>query len=157
MNIGKILFNLTRRGIRRLQGQHINHQVQISRTVEHHGTTYGGFFICPDNLSAHSIVYSIGIGDDVTFDLSLIHKYGMNVYAFDPTPKSIDWVKGQTLPSQFRFLEYGIAGNDGKVTFYPPENSEHISHSIVANPNTVDKGFEVEMRRLATAMSHFGA
>jgi hypothetical protein len=57
------------------------------------GTEYGGWSLCPHLLCQESIVYSIGIGDDISFDLSLIKKFGITVNAFDPTPESVKWVR----------------------------------------------------------------
>jgi len=37
--------------------------------------------------AATAVVYSLGIGEDISFDLALIEKYGARVHAFDPTPK----------------------------------------------------------------------
>ena len=48
---------------------------------------------------SYQTIYSFGVGEDVSFDLCLldyIDKYKLGsgkVYAFDPTPKSINWAK----------------------------------------------------------------
>jgi hypothetical protein len=51
------------------------------------GTKYGGFYVYPDRLCQESIIYSFGVGEDVSFDLELIEKYNCHVFAFDPTQK----------------------------------------------------------------------
>lgn len=58
------------------------------------GTDYGGYLL-PENikLDSNSIVYSIGIGEDISFDTTLSGKYNCKVYMFDPTPRSIDHVE----------------------------------------------------------------
>ena len=55
------------------------------------GTDYGGYLL-PENikLDSNSIVYSIGIGEDISFDATLSAKYNCKVYMFDPTPRSIE-------------------------------------------------------------------
>lgn len=111
---------------------------------------YGGWMLCPDGLSSQSIVYSFGVGEDASFDLDVIRRYGVQVYAFDPTPRSIQWVKEQDWPVEFRFYPYGIAATDGAATFHPPENPEYVSHTIVDQPTTAGRAIEVEMRRLRT-------
>ena len=45
------------------------------------------------DLNSKSVVYSIGIGTDASFDLELINTFNCEIYGFDPTPKSIRWVK----------------------------------------------------------------
>jgi len=39
----------------------------------------------PALLNEQSIVYSLGVGDLIDFDLDLINDYGLTVHAFDPT------------------------------------------------------------------------
>ena len=63
-----------------------------------YGTRYGGYYVCPEFLDEKSIIYSFGIGEDISFDTTLINKHNCNVFCFDPTPKSIDWMKRQELP-----------------------------------------------------------
>jgi len=129
---------------------------KLSVQKEFHGTEYGGWFISPINLNENSIVYSFGAGEDISFDLSLIEKFGLSVYVFDPTPKSIDFVKRQNLPGKFHFKEYGIADFDGNIKFYPPENPEHVSHTILHRSATSDKYIEVPVKRLETICKELG-
>jgi len=51
--------------------------------------------------------------------MALIREIGVTIHAFDPTPKSIKWVKAQNFPKSFIMHEYGIADFDGIVTFNP--------------------------------------
>lgn len=111
--------------------------------------------ICPQNFSASSAVYSIGVGEDISFDLTFIQKFGVKVHAFDPTPRSIEWLQGQTLPPEFVFHAYGVAGFDGSCAFLPPEDSSHISHTIVQRASS-RPAIEVPMHRLGTIMKKLG-
>lgn len=99
--------------------------------VAHIGTEYGAWTFNPTLLDERSVVYSAGVGDDISFDLGLIARYGMTVHAFDPTPKSIAWLHAQSLPSELVVHEYGIAPCDGEATFYRPEDPTHMSLSVV--------------------------
>jgi FkbM family methyltransferase len=111
---------------------------ELSCRHEWYGDGYGGFYVHPDNLNSDSIVYSFGIGEDVSFDLSVIQRHHCRVFGFDPTPKSIQWVTGQQLPPQFTFLQYGIHSRTGFVNFNLPKNEVHVSGSIL-NHKKVDK------------------
>lgn len=131
----------------------------LNITKNWYGNTYGGFFVCPEFLNENSIIYSIGIGEDISFDLAIIEKHCCNVYGFDPTPKSINWVKKQQdLSSKFNFFAYGIADRTGTVDFYLPKNSEHVSGSFVKQNNVNDKEkVSVEMKSwndITKALSH---
>jgi len=120
------------------------------------GSDYGGWSILPDRLNTDSVIYSFGIGTDITFDLAMIEKFGVTVHAFDPTPGSIEWVKSQSLPPQFVLHEYGVASYDGVATFFPPVDRNHISHTLLDRPATADRKIEVPVYRLATIMQKLG-
>ncbi|MCH7903662.1 MAG: FkbM family methyltransferase [Armatimonadetes bacterium] len=85
-----------------------------------------------------------------------MERFGLTVQAFDPTPKSIEWVKRQKLPEGFVMHEYGIADVDGDVTFSPPENPDHISHTILERPSTASRAITVPVKRLETIMREIG-
>ena len=103
---------------------------------ERFGTEYGGWDVVGAPLNADSVVYSFGVGEDASFDIALIERFGLVVHAFDPTPKSIEWVKAQKFSDRFVMHDYGIADHDGSISFHPPENSDHVSHTILDRPST---------------------
>lgn len=117
------------------------------------GSDYGGWTLCPDAMTSDSIVYSIGIGEDISFDLSLIEKYNCCVFAFDPTPRSIRWLRRQALPSSFVSFALGVANYDGEASFFPPENPEFVSHTMLQRPVNLDKVIKVPVKRLHTIMN----
>ena len=51
------------------------------------GTEYGGHTLATAGLHTGSVVYSFGVGEDVSFDVALIQRFGSIVHAFDPTPR----------------------------------------------------------------------
>jgi FkbM family methyltransferase len=116
------------------------------------GSDYGGWDIIDTNLNPDSVVYSFGVGEDASFDIALIEKYDLIIHAFDPTPKSIEWVKRQGLPDNFVMHNYGIAAFDGNISFNPPENPDHVSHTILDRPSTKAKAISVPVKKLGTIM-----
>ena len=72
----------------------------------------------PAMLGERSIVYSLGVGDLIDFDLDLINDYGLTVHAFDPTPFAKEWVQDQTLPDNFVFHPWAAAAEDGSLRLY---------------------------------------
>jgi len=86
----------------------------------------------------------------------LIEKYDFTIHAFDPTPKSIEWVMRQNFPPNFVMHTYGIANFDGNASFYPPENPEHVSHTILDRPETQSRAITVPLKRLSTIMGELG-
>lgn len=79
---------------------------------EHFGSQYGGWDVATDYINLDSIIYSFGIGTDASFDSEIINRYQVVVHTFDPTPKSIDWVKKQDFSDNFILHEYGLADFD---------------------------------------------
>ena len=120
--------------------------------VERFGSLNGGWDIYVKEINKHSIIYSFGIGMDASFDLALIKRFGLAVHAFDPTPQSIAWVQKQSFPSNFILHKYGISNFDGKVSFYPPNNPNFISHSILYNKKSASGAISVNVKRLISIM-----
>lgn len=120
------------------------------------GTEYGGHTLATAGLHTGSVVYSFGVGEDVSFDVALIQRFGSIVHAFDPTPRSIAWVEAQTLPPQFVMHGYGIADRDGTLRFSPPTNPAHISHTLLERSETAGAAIEVPVKRLGTIMAELG-
>lgn len=120
------------------------------------GSEYGGWDVATGSVDSNSVVYSFGVGEDASFDTALIEKYNVTVHAFDPTPKSIEWVKTQRFSSRFVMHEYGVAAFDGKVSFNPPENPDHVSHTLLDRPSTEARAISVPVKRLSTIMKELG-
>lgn len=126
------------------------------RTAVLGDSSYGAWTFCPDKMASGALVYSFGVGEDISWDLAMIEEFGATVHAFDPTPRSAEFVKRQNLPEQFVFHDFGIADYDGMARFYPPENSEWVSHTLLERKATANKAIEVPVRRLETIMSALG-
>lgn len=116
------------------------------------GNPGASWTFCPDFLDEKSVIYSFGIGYDVSFDLELINNFDLKVHAFDPTPKSIEWVKKQNLPKQFILHQYGLANFNGKTKFFPPENHNHVSATLIDRPTTKHEAYKVPVKSLDTIM-----
>lgn len=120
------------------------------------GSEYGGYIVDESRLGPDSVVYSVGIGEDASFDFSLIERCGTTVHAFDPTPRSIAWVEAQSGPQQFFFHPWGVAGYDGVARFTPPVDPTHVSHTVLSREAASGPPIEVEVRRLRTVMRELG-
>ena len=99
------------------------------------GTEYGGWVIADRLLrnKKNAIVYSVGLGRDISFDLALIENFNCFVYGFDPTPRSLTWLAEQHLPSCMQVLALGIASYDGEASFAPPDNPQWDSFSTISS------------------------
>jgi FkbM family methyltransferase len=95
------------------------------------GNRYAGFSVNPELLGPSSVIYSFGIGTDISFDLGCVKRFSAHVHAFDPTPRSLAWIKTQQIPPEIHVHDYGIASFDGTMTFNPPSDPTHVSYSPV--------------------------
>lgn len=128
---------------------------QNRKGLERHGGAYGGKWLLQDSLNSESVVYSFGVGEDVSFDLSLIDRYGVLIHAFDPTPRAVSYGRAfEKVEPNFRMHSYALGENVREtVTFHLPEDDSHVSCSVVKrNTGT----FEVSSKSLGEIMSEFG-
>ena len=96
--------------------------------VRRTGTEYGGWTYNATGLTPKSVVYSVGIGEDTSWDEAMMHDHGLHVWGFDPTHKSIQYVKRKTaLGGNFHFTAEGLATQPGTLTFTKPANPDHVS------------------------------
>ena len=93
---------------------------QVRRSRITLGNRYADWTICPDLINPDSVIYSFGVGEDISFDLLLMDRFKVQVYAFDPSPDSISWLENQDVPEGFHFNPYGLAGRDGEIIFEEP-------------------------------------
>jgi FkbM family methyltransferase len=120
------------RTFRKLTGR-ILHAPDSDVPRETIGTSYGSHTILRDSLDARSVVYSFGVGEDVSFDLGLIERYGCFVHAFDPTERSIAWARGNVDHLLWKLHPVGIAAEDGKAEFTTPADNTHVSFFRATN------------------------
>jgi len=122
--------------------------------------SYGDWMICPDGLDSGGIVYSLGVGRDIGFDLALVRDFGLNVHAFDPTPGTGAWLDGQELADGFSFHPWAVAGTDGSLTLYPRVKRDgtrsKISYTFVAEDSSRDHGIDVPALTFSTIMARLG-
>ena len=148
--------------------------------LKQYGTDYGGFFY-PQNLNGlddKSIIYCVGIGEDISHDIMLSHQLNSNVYLFDPTPRALEHVvfikklyQNQTsldstnLDQKYKEIllnhkiksdkiylyDYGLYTENKITKFYQPSNTNHVSHSVVYGMKS-NNYINVEVKKLSTIM-----
>ncbi len=105
--------------LKRVSGKELWLRPEVHREVRHSDS----WKYIPGLLGKGSIVYSLGVGDLIDFDLDLINDHGVTVHAFDPTPFAADWIAGQSLPEEFVFHPWAASGSDGTLRLYRRVNT----------------------------------
>jgi FkbM family methyltransferase len=137
-----------------------------SLTLKTLGSRYGSwtFFNAPPLPGARIIC--CGAGEDISFDVEMANELGCEVTIVDPTPRAVAHVNdvlariGQPFESQYEaggrqsaasydlhkivpgqidLLEKALWIEPGVVRFFEPNNSSHVSHSIVNIQNKQDQ------------------
>ena len=135
------------------------HQIIFDKECKRYGSEYGGFYLPSNFVKESGIVYSFGIGEDLSFSEDVIEKGGYTVYAFDPTPKAVKYIKSHKLFSntKFHFMEYGLSNLNGEEKFYMPNRDEYVSASIIDHSGVDnEKAIYVKMKTIRTIMKEMG-
>ncbi|MFV3410583.1 FkbM family methyltransferase [Bdellovibrio bacteriovorus] len=132
--------------------------LKITKSIDliHLGSKNAKWVIPKEQLTKASICYCVGCGEDISFDLSLIEVFGCDVYAFDPTPRAIEYAnKLAGKNKKYHFYETGLWSHSDTLKFYTPANPENVSHSIV-NLQKTTKYIELKVDRLKSIMDQLG-
>jgi FkbM family methyltransferase len=151
--------------------------------LEKLGTDYGSWVI-PNSisLSSDSVVYSAGVGEDISFDLLLQSKYNCNITLIDPTSRAKnhfdevssfyntnDWKFSGDVQSdyklvienlkpnldKFQFLQVGLWKCKDRLRFYKHDNPLYVSQTLI--PDMFGKNYdEVSVNSVKNIMQENG-
>ena len=145
-----------KRFLKRLTGKELRLRNDINIPV----VKDGGWWFSPESFNKDSIVYSLGVGDEIDFDLAIIEQYGVEVFAFDPTPSSIDMLDESKLPERFHFQPWAVTATDGSLQFYPRLKKDgtksDVMFTMIPEEETKDDVIEVPAYSLSTITSKLG-
>lgn len=87
------------------------------------GSEYGGWVVPSSMLDGDSVCYCCGVGDDVSFDLALIQRWGCVVHAFDPTPRAAALARTVAADEpRYAFSELGVWSRDDTISLFAPKD-----------------------------------
>lgn len=133
------------------------HRPEVNLPHQVLGTEYGGWPLLVDETPSNALIYSFGIGEDISFDLAAIERFGCTIHAFDPTPRSGAWIERQALPSSFHFHLIGLGGTEGELEFFAPEKDEHVSYSAQPAPKSdLSRKIVAPVKRLSQLIDELG-
>jgi FkbM family methyltransferase len=149
------VFRTAKRWLKSRVGQDVFVRPDCSMPLVTLGQGAGSWTVWPDDLDQESVLYSFGVGRDISFEREMIDRYGLTVHAFDPTPCALSWIKTQRLPARFHLHELGLAGFDGTASFQPPSKSKFESFSMVRRSGQ-GSAIQAPVRRLQSIAAMLG-
>lgn len=119
---------------------------------------FGDWTLEIGRLRPGDVVYAVGVGKDLSVEADLIGLRGVVVHAFDPSPESMRWVAGQSLPAGLTFHALGIAERDGRLTLRARAAESGGAPVMYSAVDTTRSGpaVEVECLTLASAARRLG-
>lgn len=143
--------------LKRVSGRELWLRPELDRDV---AESRDGWRYFAGDLDEHSIVYSLGVGDLVDFDLELIERFGLTVHAFDPTPFAEEWVREQDLPERFVFHPWAAAGRDGSLRLFRRVNTRGKRSAVMwtadGNAGDADDFIDAPAYTVRTMMEKLG-
>jgi Methyltransferase domain len=88
------------------------------------------YFVSP-SLGKNPLVYSGGVGEDISFELDLVKKFNARIFIFDPTKKAKTIMK-KIRNSNIKYFQYGLSGKSGEFKIDDGETHKCISLSDFA-------------------------
>jgi hypothetical protein len=140
------------------------------------GSIYGGWYVPIGIMDSSSVCYTVGAGEDISFDIGLVKKFNCHVFVCDPTPRAVKHyellresiIRGadtsvwsdkptfyncdEAVFSHLHYLPYGVWNESKRMRFYAPKDPAHVSHSLVNLQCTKDY-FEADCRAIKDLMS----
>lgn len=102
------------------------------------------------------ICYCAGVGEDIRIERWLAETAGAQVWAFDPTPRSIEYMARTPHDrARLRFLPVGLWSEDTTLRFHAPQNPAWVSHSVMEDLGG-GSSFDASCRAIPSIMKELG-
>jgi FkbM family methyltransferase len=142
---------LARRALKAAVGKDHLMACDVTLPKRRYGRDWADWVLAPQYLNSHSIVYSFGLGRDISFELSLIGDVGCEIHGFDPTPISLEYVRSLGPNPKFHVHTVGLSTFDGEKEFGAPTEGD-FSFSTQFDDNSA---LRLPVRRLASLAQEF--
>lgn len=144
--------------IDRLFEPHVRLKREYTMNKKRIGNKYGGYVLATDIIPDEPVVYSFGIGEDLSFDQEMMDDYNAIVFAFDPTPKSELYIKGNEISKRngFNYQSIGLSDKVRNTCFYLPKNKNHVSGSEISRDELENEPINVYVKDIYTIANELG-
>ena len=90
----------------------------------------GNYIIHKIPKRSKPIIYSFGIGTDISFDLEASKKFKVPIFMYDPTPKVSEYMRKFRNKKDFIFTNEGIFSEEKTMKFYLSNIKNKVNSSI---------------------------
>jgi FkbM family methyltransferase len=95
--------------------------------------------ICPDGLNANSVIYSGGVGEDISFEQALVKRFNCNIILLDPSPTGVKTMsKPENQIPQLRYSQTALAARTGTMKMAPPVEGNISWYAKEGAPGTIE-------------------
>jgi FkbM family methyltransferase len=118
---------------------------------------YGGYEVPASLLGTESTCVLAGVGEDLTFDLGLVARFGCRVHSLDPVPHAAAFAaEAAAHEPRLTFHPVALWSRDETLTFHAPRQSGYVSQSAT-NLHGTPADFTAQARSVRSFMSDIGA
>jgi FkbM family methyltransferase len=118
--------------------------------------TYGGYVLPTSLLGTDSVCLFAGVGEDITFDLSVIARFGATVHSVDPVPRAATFIaEAAAHEPRLVFRPLALWSSDTTLTFHAPRQEGYVSQSAV-NLHDTAPAFDAPARSVESLMKELG-
>ena len=123
------------------------------KTSGDHFAKLGNYLIHRVPGASKPVIYSFGVGNDVSFDVEAANLFGVPIFMYDPTPNVALFMKDYEDNERLIFKKEGIYSRDAEVKLY---TSDKVLNSSLYPIHGKDKHEIVRCRTLADFMAENG-
>lgn len=120
------------------------------------GSETSGWVFDPQLIRKNGLVYSFGLGRDISFDIAVMAETQANVHGFDPTPGTDTWLKQQKLSTLWQYHPWALSNKDTYMRFFIPRLENDYNYSLVPTHKHTKNFFKVPSYRLRTIQRILG-
>lgn len=92
-----------------------------------HFTRLGNYLLHRVPVESRPIIYSFGIGNDISFDTAAADEFGVPIYMYDPTPAVALLMKEHEEDDRLVFRNEGIYSRETEIKFYTSNSTLNSS------------------------------
>ena len=117
---------------------------------------FGNYSFEPQDLNEHSVIYSFGIGRNISFDRAIADAVGCKVYLFDPSRNAIKFATDQDPNGSFECIHSAVWLWDGENEIAGEIREGEVEDASFTNQRDVTTTVKIPCRTIASFMQEFG-